>query len=92
MDVFYQKSAELDLEAIEDYYSQKSRRSFNNVLADISSTIDIIGQNPEAGRIIDKELSIRRLVSAKYRYSISYIPSETVIKIIGVFRGQDRRV
>ena len=88
--IFSQRALD-DLENIDSYYRAYSERSANNVKSDIFETIDLLDKNPDVGRLI-LEGQLRRVVSAKYRFKISYERSTDAITIRGVFRQQNRSV
>ena len=91
MDLILSQRALDDLEAIDSYYRAFSERSADNIKDDIFATINILNKNPDVGRLI-LEGQLRRVVSAKYRFKISYERSSNAITIIGVFRQQNRQL
>ncbi len=90
MKLTYRKSADIDMESIRDFYWPRSQRAHEAVFEDIITTIDMVLRNPLIGRKLFDTESIRRVISPKYRFCISYIPSKSEIEIIGVFRYQNR--
>jgi len=86
--VVYRESAEYDLAAIREYFSAISHLTFNNVMADINATIAILNVSPKAGYVYKTDR--RRLVSAKYRFAISYAYHRERVEIVGIYRSQNR--
>jgi len=55
-------------------------------------TIGILARNQEIRQQIIKDGNVRKIVTSKYRYTITYIPTASKIEIIGIFRYQNRDV
>jgi len=69
-----------------------SEKRWKTVSDDIQDSLSFLQRSPKGGMKLSSKGKVRRTVTSKYNYSITYIPHPTKIEIIGVFRGQDRRV
>jgi len=90
--VEYRWTANRDIYRIQQHYLSISSRSYETVRQDINSAIRILQTYPLAGAKIRPKGRVRRIVSSKYRYSITYLAADDKIEIIGIFRYQNRNV
>ena len=77
-----------DLRDIEKYYQDISQKTTDAVLSDIYQTLTIVRQHPEIG--YGYKTGRRRLVSAKYRFVITYAYKGEFVDIVGIYRQQNR--
>lgn len=88
----YRWTANRDIYRIRTYYEGISEKTWKTVSDDIQDSLSFLQRSPKGGMKLSSKGKVRRTVTSKYNYSITYIPHPTKIEIIGVFRGQDRRV
>jgi len=86
--IVYRLTAEADLEEINNYGIEFSEQTRDRFFEDIHSSIEILKQFPETGRLLDN--GRRRFISAKYRFAISHRVYDDRIEIVGVYRFQNR--
>lgn len=87
--VFRRKAAE-DLRNIRAYYLAIDPGALINILDDIERSLRLIRDYPEAGpKVISRRF--RKISTQRYGYTIAYHPSGDEIRVMGIFRYQDRR-
>lgn len=78
-----------DLRALIGWYRETAPESLNRVLADINRSIDLLMDFPSAGEA-SPDGRFRHLVTRKYRYKLAYRVEADRVRIIGIFRYQQR--
>jgi plasmid stabilization system protein ParE len=86
--IVYRDSANNDLADIRTYYSNISEQVYNRVISDISASIEILKQSPEAGFVY--KTGRRRIVSQKYKFVVTYRYVSEYVEIVGIYRFQNR--
>lgn len=86
--------AVVDLDGISDYLSSRNPDAAVRVLASIVAVIERACQFPEAAPELDDPGAVpgtRKLVEATYRYVIYYRVEGTLLIVLRVFHGSQRR-
>jgi plasmid stabilization system protein ParE len=87
--IVFRKSALADLEALASHFDQIDRATMVRIVADIGRSIARLADFPRSGEAIP-HAGLRRIVSHRYRFTISYFVAADRVEIVGVFRFQDR--
>ena len=88
MKILYRDSALKDLRQIAEYFGSYSPATLERARKDIDDYIRILIENPKLGRKLDD--GSRMVVTAKYRFNITYELNEQSIGIVGIYRYQNR--
>ena len=88
MKIRYRDSALEDLRQIAEYFGSYSQATLFRAHKDIDDYIKLLMDNPKLGRKLDD--GSRLIVSAKYRFNITYELSAEIISIVGIYRFQNR--
>jgi len=78
-----------DLEEIERYYLRDAPEVLPKVLHDIRALLNRLQDFPRSGRPVGGR-GIRRALTVRYRYIVSYRVTPDAIEIVGIFRYQNR--
>jgi plasmid stabilization system protein ParE len=89
MIVEFRASAVADLDAIVAWYDDVSPASTSRILSDIERSIEQLKHFPRSGSPVGRH-DLRRIVTLRYHFKISYLILADVIQIVGIFRFQDR--
>ncbi|WP_371395594.1 type II toxin-antitoxin system RelE/ParE family toxin [Fretibacter rubidus] len=87
--ITYAKSAAADLADIKIFYRDISDMTFQAVYDDITSCLNVLKEFPESGVVV--KLSRRRIVTTKYRFIITYEYADDTVRVIGIYRFQNRK-
>ena len=82
-------SAQRDLANIKEYFGNLSWTAWESVEKDISSALQLIEDFPDTGTLMTGK-SVRRSVSSKHRFIIYHYRDGNVVRVVAVFRYQDR--
>ena len=88
IEIIIQEDALTDLNNIRMFYENFSEQTSQNVITDIYNAIDVLTLFPESGA--KKSLGRRHAHSIKYRYTISYLFNKNKVRVIGVYKHQNR--
>lgn len=87
--IVLRKSALADLEAIASYFDAIDPDITARIVTDIESSLERLKDFPMSGEAIHGT-DLRRILSKRYRFIVSYFVAPTQIEIVGVFRFQNR--
>jgi plasmid stabilization system protein ParE len=88
--IIFRLSAFADLKAIASYFDAIHPDITVRVVTAIRDSIERLRDFPLSGEAI-RGTDLRRILSKRYRFIISYFVAPTRIEIVGVFRFQNRR-
>lgn len=91
--VRWTKSARLDVSDIYEFIAVRSPRGARRVGADIEAVVDLAHLFPRSGRR-QKTLNVRRLVSRKYKYVVTYrvdLVNEEIVILLVEHPRQNRK-
>jgi len=83
-------SALADLEAIASYFDAIDPDITARIVADVESSLKRLKDFPLSGEEV-RGTDLRRILSKRYRFIISYFVAPAQVEIVGVFRFQNRR-
>lgn len=89
--VVYRRRAIADLQALRDYYLPIDPTALDNVLDDIERAIAFLREHPFGGQAMETRPA-RWHVTRRYRFRISYTTDGKMLRVLGIFRYQDRLV
>jgi len=87
--IIFRMSALADLEAIASYFDAIDPDITARIVADVESSLKRLKDFPLSGEVRGTDL--RRILSKRYRFIISYFVAPAQVEIVGVFRFQNRR-
>lgn len=87
--IILRRSALADLESLATYFDAIDPNVTIRVVADIERSIARLTDFPLSGEAIP-DTGLRRIVSRRYRFTISYFVAPDQVEIVGVFRFQNR--
>jgi toxin ParE1/3/4 len=91
--VRWTKSAQHDVSEIYEFISIRNPRGARHVGADIEGVAELARLFPRSGRK-QKGFNVRRLVSRKYKYVLTYrvdIPNDEIVVLLVEHRRQNRK-
>ena len=87
--IVFRRSALADLDTRATYFDAIDPDIMQRIVADIERAVARLAQFPRSGEAIART-GLRRIVSRRYRFTVSYLVGPERIEIVGVFRFQDR--
>ena len=87
--IVFRKSALADLESVARYFDAIDPAVTPRIIADVESSIARLRDFPSSGEAIPST-GLRRILSRRYRFTISYFVAADQVEIVGVFRFQNR--
>lgn len=87
--IVYGRSALADLEALASYFDAIDPDVTIRIVTDIEGSVARLADFPLSGEAIPRT-ELWRIVSRRYRFTISYFVAPNRIEIVGVFRFQNR--
>lgn len=88
--IVFRASAFADLQAIAAYFDAIHPDITARIVMDIGDSIERLRDFPLSGEAIHGT-DLRRTLSKRYRFVISYFVAPAQVEIVGVFRFQNRR-
>ena len=88
--IVFRRSALTDLEALASHYDAIDPDITVRIIADIERSLGRLADFPRSGEAVP-ETTLRRIVSRRYRFTISYFVAPDRIEIVGVFRFRNRQ-
>jgi len=75
---------------IDDWWRSNRPAAPDLFLQELASTFDVIGWAPEIGRLYRRSLvaGTRRILLAKSRYHVYYVPEAVVVKVLAVWHAR----
>jgi plasmid stabilization system protein ParE len=87
--IILRRSALADLESLAAYFDVIDPDVTVRIVADIERPLDRVADFPSSGEAIP-HTELRRIVSRRYRFTVSYFVAPDQVEIVGVFRFQNR--
>ncbi len=88
--IIFRRSALADLEAIASYFDAIDPDITVRIVADVESSLKRLKDFPMSGEEV-RGTALRRILSKRYRFIISYCVAPAQVEVVGVFRFQNRR-
>ena len=87
--IVVRQSALADLESLASYFDAIDPDITVRIVADIERSVERLKDFPSIGGAIP-HTDLRRIISRRYRFTISYFVAPERVEIVGVFRFQNR--
>jgi plasmid stabilization system protein ParE len=89
MRIIFSSRAEKDLDALIGWYQKVAPHALGRVLEDFNQRIDLLSDHPRAGAESSNG-KFRHISTRRYGFKLSYVVKRDRIRIIGIFRYQNR--